>query len=212
MSTNARLIAVIAVLVVIAAGVTYVRDRYFPSPWGPKVVESDIRSEPTDFSEIGTLRFDDTAGPGQFTPTFEYDDGRKPLVFDALSFCALGQGSVPCMAMSVTLDIPMKDKQALVEGNELSDGTILVRKLRIADEGAPLLAIDTGHRFISWQHAETLIRTCKVEMVMQTHALDIHLTLKNGERLRSVEPTIDEVFRVTQEASQSCGSIGVATE
>jgi hypothetical protein len=218
MTINARMLIAIAILTVLAGGAVYVRDQYFPAAGGPFAKEpaageaSDIRTEPTDFAQIGTIVFNDQMGPGQMTPILTWDNTSAPLVMDAMSFCAFENGAVPCMAMSVTFDKPMAGRQALVEGNRLADGSVLVRKLRIGREGETMLTIAPGDRFISWPNAMNLIRSCEVELVMQTHALDIHLTLKSGERLRTVEPTIDEVFRVTQEATATCGNIGIATE
>lgn len=211
---NGRLALAIGVLLIIAVVVTVVRDRYFPLHSEPAATEaSDMRSEPTNFAAAGTLRFDDTTGPGQRTPVFEYEGGRKALAMDALSVCAFGNGAVPCMAMSSTYDMSMKDKEAVVEGNALADGTILVRKVRIPAEGdASRMYVPPGDRFISWMHARTLILSCETEMLMQTHALDVYVTLKSGERLRTVEPTIDEVFAVTNEATAACGSIAIGTE
>ncbi|PIR82616.1 hypothetical protein COU20_01490 [Candidatus Kaiserbacteria bacterium CG10_big_fil_rev_8_21_14_0_10_59_10] len=65
-------------------------------------------------------------------------------------------------------------------------------------------------RVISWEEAVERIKKCDVDMVFQTHALDVHLYLKSGERVRAVEPSIDEVFRVLQDAP--CPQIPVATE
>ena len=63
---------------------------------------------------------------------------------------------------------------------------------------------------ISWVEAVEFIRNCEVDMLFQTHALDVYITLEGGERVRAIEPTIDEVFRVLQEAP--CPQVPVATE
>ena len=49
-------------------------------------------------------------------------------------------------------------------------------------------------------------------VVMQTHALKVYLTLKDGRTLLSIEPAIDEVMKVIQSCGDPCKNILVATE
>lgn len=217
MTTNSRVLIAVIALTILAGAVVYARDRWYPYERGPitslPTAGSDIRTEPTDFAEVGTVVFDASIdGPGQRTPILTWGTKRAPLVMDAMSVCGSMSGALPCMAMSISFDAMMEGKTALVEGNRLADGSILVRKIRMGSETDPLHHTAPGDRFISWQSAVTLMRGCEVKMVMQTHALDIYLTMKNGERLRTVEPMIDEVFKTTQEINERCGGIGVATE
>ena len=65
---------------------------------------------------------------------------------------------------------------------------------------------------ISWTEAVELIRNCEVDMLFQSHALDVQLYLKSGERVHAIEPTIDDVFRVYEESVEACGTIPIATE
>lgn len=130
---------------------------------------------------------------------------------DELSVCSASNGAVPCMAMSVTLDVPFHGKRARVEGIQ-SEAGIVLRKLQVIPDGQLALEIDPGDVFISWPHAMSLIKNCEVEMLMQTHALDVYLNLKDGKRVRAVEPVIDEVFSVYDESIAKCGNIPVATE
>lgn len=66
--------------------------------------------------------------------------------------------------------------------------------------------------FIPWLQAKTLIETCGVKMVMQLHNLNVYLTLLDNTRVTSIEPSIDEVIRVTQNVSYKCGNVPIATE
>lgn len=49
-------------------------------------------------------------------------------------------------------------------------------------------------------------------MATQTHALDVYLTLSDGQEVRAVEPAIDEMFSVINRIREKCGTIPVATE
>jgi hypothetical protein len=65
---------------------------------------------------------------------------------------------------------------------------------------------------IFWQEAVSLIEQCEVEKTMQTHDLAVTLTLKNGNKVRTVEPTIDEIYSVYETVSGKCGKILMGTE
>ncbi len=182
-----------------------------PAPDGPCGTEN----EPTNFARTGVVVFNN---PG-LKPNVPYLISEAPgqpalmteLVFDPLSACTATNGSAPCIAMSASPDIAFGGKRALVEGIERS-GTVLVRTLRIAGDEELLLAPRPGSVFISWPQAVVLIQQCNVSGVMQTHGLDVYLTLKDGRRLRAVEPVIDTVFDIVDRSQVMCGSITLATE
>jgi hypothetical protein len=170
---------------------------------------------PTDTVLVGTLDF---AKPGTVNaePRILHQAGmgidlETELVLDEHSVCAAPNGAAPCMAMSVTLDVPFDGKRAVVEGN-LQDGRLLVRKLRALEAGEEPRPHSPGTTYVSWPHAVRLIEACQPSFVGQSHALDVDMTLKDGRRVRAVEPTIDEVFRVVERTRDACGQIPVATE
>jgi hypothetical protein len=177
----------------------------------PPVIEG---TEPTDFVAVGTI-VAPAPTSGQTTMTLSYEKDGEPasalLLFDAVSMCVGQSGGVPCQAMSVTFDIPFGGRRVIVEGNEVKDG-ILVRKLYRLQEGEPELLPGPGSVFVSWSQAVSLIENCKAEMVMQTHKLDVYITLSRDKQVRTVEPTIDEVFKVTERTQLTCGAIPIATE
>lgn len=49
-------------------------------------------------------------------------------------------------------------------------------------------------------------------MAVQTHELEVYLTLRDGSRVVAREPMIDEVFRVLDGTRPTCGTIPIATE
>jgi len=202
----------IAVLVVLVVGFFILNSYIYNKKQGdtPEIP----KSEPTDFAEAGVITVNNP-GQAQGTIYLIYEKPGAPalskeLVLDAMSVCAAPGGATPCVAMSITFDAVFAGKQAVVEGTEDGD-KVLVRKLRILAEGEEARFAEPGSTFISWYWATELIRKCEIESVMQTHALDVYLTLKNGERVRAVEPLIDEVFKVLQEVG-NCGGIPLATE
>lgn len=69
-----------------------------------------------------------------------------------------------------------------------------------------------GEETIAWEMAADLIRNGLVTAVSQTHALDVTLELKDGRYLNTVEPQIDDVFKVIEECGDTCRDIIMATE
>jgi hypothetical protein len=65
---------------------------------------------------------------------------------------------------------------------------------------------------ILWNEAETIIMRGVVESVIQTHDLKVTLVLKDGRRLFTEEPEIDEVIKVIGLCGDLCANVRVATE
>lgn len=196
--------------ILVAGGISYMNSNN-----REKVPFNANEYQPTTFSRIGTLVFN-TPGLKPNTPYLVYENPGQPaltkeLGLDELSVCAAPDGAAPCMAMSTTLDVPFGGKRARVEGIEEGD-MVVVRKLQVVGQGQPELAIDPGRVFIPWPLAVTLIEQCQVTMIAQTHALDVNLTLEDGQTVVAVEPAIDEVFRIFDESNEECGNIPIATE
>jgi len=203
----------ILVLALIGAGWWYMQPE--PAESTPEIVPEESVSAPTDFSRVGTITVN-SPGAAQGEMYLVYEEPGAPaltkrLEFDPLSICAASNGATPCIAMSVTYDVPFGGKRAEVEGIDKGE-TLLVRKLRILADGEDARPSTPGSIFISWPAAVAIIEACQVEMIMQTHALDVYLTIKNGGKVRSVEPTIDTVFGVIDGANTRCGTITVGTE
>jgi len=133
------------------------------------------------------------------------------LYIDELSICSSATGAIPCVAMSISFDVAFGGKKAVVEGIQREDG-ILLRKLYILSENETAGLPELGSIFISWPQAVSLIEGCSVEMIMQTHTLDVYLTLENDVKVRTIQPVIDEVFGIYNGSISKCGNIPVATE
>jgi hypothetical protein len=223
---NYKKIAYIAVLFLLGLIIGFVITNHYRQSKDTPVVENignrpivsgKLNGNPTDFAKAGKILFkEDPEGTG-LIPFFEYDIQANvapavKLVFDPMSYCATGNGSTECMAMSVSFEIPFNNKNAIVEGITINDDQVLVRKLLILEPGQAPLVPSTGHTFISWEQARNFITSCDIKTLMQTHSLDVYLTMKDDTVLRAVEPVIDAVFKVANDARATCGDIPLATE
>jgi hypothetical protein len=167
----------------------------------------------TDFVAVGTVTYN-TPGLDKDIPYLVYEEAGRPglskrLVFDEVSWCGTPDGGTECLAMSTSA--PFVGDRVSVDGI-LEGETVLVRKLQTLRENLPPILAGPGAVYILWSEAVELIKDCDVEMVLQAHSLNVGLTLKTGDQLRAVEPTIDEVFRVLAEYQDKCGQIPVAME
>lgn len=67
-------------------------------------------------------------------------------------------------------------------------------------------------RPISWAEAGCLMLSGKVAQAFQTHALDVTLYLKGGDKVVAKEPYIDAMFDLVKACGESCSDILLATE
>ncbi|MDD3301906.1 MAG: hypothetical protein PHR57_04025 [Patescibacteria group bacterium] len=64
----------------------------------------------------------------------------------------------------------------------------------------------------NWNLIKQAIAECEIESVMQTHALEVTATFKNGEEITAREPKIDDIFDIVDQYKDKCGKIIMATE
>lgn len=172
-----------------------------------------IDERPVDFVKVGTITANNP-GLVQDTLYFIYEEPGKPalkkeLVIDTLSVC----GALPCILMSLSLDVAFGGKRVVIEAIKHGEDTVILRKMTVVVEGQEPRLNESGSIFVPWMYVRSLIKECKVSSVMQTHALDVYVTMKeNNRRVRTVEPVIDEIFRALDEVRSICPAISVATE
>jgi hypothetical protein len=65
---------------------------------------------------------------------------------------------------------------------------------------------------VSWPRAVELVNSGRVEQAFQSHALVVHLVLKDGSTFQTTEPNIDDIMRVIKECGSKCSEILFATE
>lgn len=61
-----------------------------------------------------------------------------------------------------------------------------------------------GYRQVSWPEAQRLIRACETKVVGQTHRRLVSLTLRDGSKVFTHEPAIDDVIREVNRLSRKC--------
>lgn len=71
---------------------------------------------------------------------------------------------------------------------------------------------ENKNNFISWEDAIEILNQGKVSEVMQAHSLSVTLILKDGTSLRTVEPSIDDIFDEVQKCGDICKNTVLATE
>lgn len=199
---------IILLLVLIAVGVYLI--FFMGNSESPSVV---LDGEEITFAEVGNITFNN---PGMEEGLFflVYEEPGQPaltqkLLFDSNSICLIQGEAGACEELALEDLLP--EERAGIEGVEEEDG-VLVRKLTIPREGQDVRLPEEGSVLIDWDLAVRSIEECQVNGVVQTHALDIYLEMKDGTRLRTVSPEIDDVFEIVAGAQEECGDIYIATE
>ena len=65
---------------------------------------------------------------------------------------------------------------------------------------------------IAWEQVAELLATGEVDSVFQTHALDVTFQMKDGSQISTVEPGIDDIFRLVDECGDPCADLVLSTE
>lgn len=65
---------------------------------------------------------------------------------------------------------------------------------------------------VEWETAVEILNSGNVEMVFQTHSLDVTLRMKDGSEIHTVEPTIDAIFAEIEMCGAPCDQIVRVTE
>ncbi len=65
---------------------------------------------------------------------------------------------------------------------------------------------------VDWQTVVEILNTGQVTEVFQTHSLHVTLTLADGSEIKTVEPSIDEIFREIELCGDICSNIILVTE
>lgn len=74
------------------------------------------------------------------------------------------------------------------------------------------IAIEPDGATIPWDEARLMILAGEVAQVTQLHSLEVTLEMRDGRRLVTVEPQIDEVFAVVEACGEPCADMVLATE
>lgn len=63
-----------------------------------------------------------------------------------------------------------------------------------------------------WELVKKAVNDCEASKVWQTHAKIVKVEFKNGGELTALEPAIDEIIKIVDEAEPKCGKIPIGTE
>jgi hypothetical protein len=224
LSSQNKALAIVVALIVIGVGLMFMfgdfAQKSEPALTGENTGEVPapgtpfLEPAPTDTVVTGAI---DAVGTGQGQDELilvqkkgEVVTNTK-LILDDHSYCNMGTGGLPCMAMSVTYSTAFGGKRALVDGNKEGD-SIRVRRLRVEDGDAMPRVTAAGSVYIPWVRMHDMILNCEAQSLMQTHEGLVTMKTKTDKTYVAVEPVIDEVFKTANEAGAACGSIGLGTE
>jgi len=71
---------------------------------------------------------------------------------------------------------------------------------------------DGATNYLDWSEVEKAILNGDISEAYQSHTLHVTLVKKNGDIILTIEPSIDEVFRVLDRCGDSCKDVIRATE
>ena len=98
--------------------------------------------------------------------------------------------------------------------------TILIMPLSLAAcssqlnnvENPETNAVVTTPVEVSWETAIETLETGKVIEVVQSHNLEVVMTLDDGSKMKTVEPLLDQIFREIELCGDICAEIALITE
>ena len=73
-------------------------------------------------------------------------------------------------------------------------------------------ALTNSSNAVDWQTAVEIINAGQVTEVFQTHNLQVTLTLADGSQIKTIEPSIDAIFREIELCGDICNNIVLITE
>ena len=65
---------------------------------------------------------------------------------------------------------------------------------------------------IDWFQAVAMIKNGEVAKIVQSHSLQVTLSLKDGRTLLTEEPAIDDILKVIETCGDPCKGVQIATE
>lgn len=71
---------------------------------------------------------------------------------------------------------------------------------------------ETEAQTVSWKEVTTILRSGNVAQVTQLHNLTVTLILKDGTRIVTKEPTIDDIWDEVHSCGTPCDDMIMATE
>jgi hypothetical protein len=88
-------------------------------------------------------------------------------------------------------------------------GFIISRNLIPASEQNPPTKLPTE---VDWSRAIEILNSGQVAQVVQSHNLEVILTLKDGSQLKTIEPIIDDIIKAAELCGEVCAEVLLITE
>jgi len=88
----------------------------------------------------------------------------------------------------------------------------VVSPLDLPNSPLPSPDAEESRTDVSWAVAKQKILDAEVAEVFQAHSREVVLVLKDGSTLHTIEPKLDEVFRVLEQCGEQCDDVLRATE
>lgn len=65
---------------------------------------------------------------------------------------------------------------------------------------------------VDWETAVEILNTGEVEQVVQLHNLQVTFYMKDGQQIKTIEPSIDAIFQEVEKCGTPCSNIIRSTE
>ncbi len=167
---------------------------------------------PTDFAEVGTLRFPTPPNPTIREAVLEYagpDNATTtvPIVFDGsglMTICVRDNWGLPCAAMSMTYDMAFGGKRAAVEG-VMENGKVLMQKLHVYGPDEQIVKPAIGTTYVNWDDAVAALNTCrKVKTVFDNQSeKTVRFTFWNStETWEALQPLRESLRTALEDAKK----------
>lgn len=172
---------------------------------------------PTDFAEVGTLRFPTLPNPTIREAVLEYAGPDNtttsvPIVFDGsglMTICVRDNWGLPCAAMSMTYDAAFGGKRAVVEG-VVEDGKVLMHKLRVYGPDEQVVKPAIGTTYVEWEDVVSALNTCrKVKTVFDNQSeKTVRLTFWNDSATwEALQPLRESLLTALDDAKKTNCSV-----
>jgi len=167
---------------------------------------------PTDFAEVGTLRFPTPPNPTIREAVLEYAGPSNttttvPVVFDnsgLMTICVANNWGLPCAAMSTTYDMAFSGKRAAVEG-VVEGGKVLMHKLHVYGPDEQIVKPAIGTTYVNWDDAVAALNTCrKVKTVFDNQSeKTVRFTFwDNTETWEALQPLRESLMTALEDAKK----------
>ena len=128
------------------------------------------------------------------------------LVGALLTACTVSE---PAPNPNEEISVP-EDALPIEPESGLPDGTLSIEDAEGTD--VPAGEVFSENSEVSWTEALEILNKGEVQLVSQSHNLEVLLVLKDGRTITTVEPTIDAIFNAISECGEACRNIVLMTE